>query len=84
MEAPPVTAKPSPTAQIDAVRFSTAYASPSIRRFARELGVDLGAVTGSGRKQRIVKQDVQAFVKHSLQNVATRSHHQAAVRGVQA
>lgn len=42
---------------------SRAYASPSIRKFARELGVDLGLVTGSGRKRRIVKSDVQAFVK---------------------
>jgi pyruvate dehydrogenase E2 component (dihydrolipoyllysine-residue acetyltransferase) len=40
-----------------------AYASPSIRKFARELGVDLGLVSGSGRKGRIVKSDVQAFVK---------------------
>jgi len=67
------TVKPSPTASIDEVSFSTAYASPSIRRFARELGVDLGAITGSGRKQRIVKQDVQSFVKQSLQSVDSTS-----------
>jgi pyruvate dehydrogenase E2 component (dihydrolipoamide acetyltransferase) len=36
------------------------YASPSVRRVARELGVDLTAVTGSGRKGRITKEDVQA------------------------
>lgn len=40
-----------------------AYASPSVRRFARELGVDISLVKGSGRKQRILKSDVQAFVK---------------------
>ncbi len=40
------------------------YASPAVRRVARELGVDLHAVTGSGRKGRITKEDVQAFVEH--------------------
>jgi pyruvate dehydrogenase E2 component (dihydrolipoamide acetyltransferase) len=39
------------------------YASPAVRRFARELGVDLSRVKGSGRKQRIVRDDVTAFVK---------------------
>ncbi len=38
------------------------YASPAVRRVARELDVDLHEVTGSGRKGRITKQDVQAFV----------------------
>jgi len=42
------------------------HASPTIRRFARELGVDLQLVTGSGRKGRILKSDVQAFVKQRL------------------
>jgi pyruvate dehydrogenase E2 component (dihydrolipoamide acetyltransferase) len=42
------------------------YASPSVRVFARELGVDLGRVTGSGRKARITREDVQAFVKRAL------------------
>ena len=39
------------------------YASPSVRRFARELGVGLAEVPGSGRKGRILKDDVQSFVK---------------------
>ncbi|MGV6818567.1 MAG: dihydrolipoyllysine-residue acetyltransferase [Thiotrichales bacterium] len=56
----------SPTANIDEVSFSSAYASPSVRRFARELGVDLGQVKGSGRKGRIIREDVQAFVKKAL------------------
>jgi len=43
-----------------------AHASPSVRRLARELGVDLALVPGSGRKGRITKEDVQAFVKASL------------------
>jgi pyruvate dehydrogenase E2 component (dihydrolipoamide acetyltransferase) len=38
------------------------YASPAVRRVARELGVDLHSVSGSGRKGRITKDDVQAFV----------------------
>ncbi len=59
-------AKPSPTAMIDEVRFEKAYASPSVRRFARELGVDLGQVEGSGRKGRILKEDVKQFVKRAL------------------
>ncbi|MGF1546301.1 MAG: dihydrolipoyllysine-residue acetyltransferase [Thiotrichales bacterium] len=61
-----VSLRPSPTAQIDKAKFAAAYASPSIRRFARELGVDLGRVQGSGRKGRILKEDVQGFVKLAL------------------
>ncbi|MCU7959704.1 MAG: dihydrolipoyllysine-residue acetyltransferase [gamma proteobacterium symbiont of Bathyaustriella thionipta] len=43
-----------------------AHASPAVRRFARELGVDLSRISGSGAKNRIVKDDVQNFVKQSL------------------
>ncbi|MBI2319365.1 MAG: E3 binding domain-containing protein, partial [Betaproteobacteria bacterium] len=39
------------------------HASPSVRKFARELGVDLGPVKGKGPKGRILREDVQAFVK---------------------
>ncbi len=39
------------------------HASPSIRRFARELGVDLSRVKGTGPKERILKEDVQGYVK---------------------
>jgi pyruvate dehydrogenase E2 component (dihydrolipoamide acetyltransferase) len=42
------------------------HASPSVRKFARELGVDLSRVQGSGPKGRIVHADVQAFVKSRL------------------
>lgn len=61
--APSNAPKVSPTAQIDEVSFKRAYASPSVRRLARELGVDLGKVTGSGRKQRILKEDIFTHVK---------------------
>ena len=46
--------------------FLRAHASPSIRKFARELGVDLSQVHGSGRKERITKEDVQESVKQAL------------------
>ncbi len=42
---------------------SASHASPSVRLFARELGVDLSRVTGSGHKGRITKEDVQSFIK---------------------
>ncbi|MDX1285632.1 MAG: 2-oxo acid dehydrogenase subunit E2, partial [Draconibacterium sp.] len=42
------------------------FASPSVRRFARELGADLNLVNGSGAKGRILKEDVQNFVKSQL------------------
>ncbi len=44
------------------------HASPAIRRFARELGVTLGAVRGSGPNGRITRDDVQSFVKQTLAN----------------
>jgi len=48
---------------IDEASFGTAHASPSVRKFARELGVNLGSVKGSGEKGRILLDDVKAFVK---------------------
>ncbi|MDQ7050333.1 MAG: dihydrolipoyllysine-residue acetyltransferase [Enterobacterales bacterium] len=42
------------------------HASPSVRRFARELGADLSKVSGSGPKGRILKDDVQSFIKFEL------------------
>ena len=42
------------------------HATPSLRRFARSLGVDLAEVTGTGRKGRILEEDVKAFVKQRL------------------
>jgi pyruvate dehydrogenase E2 component (dihydrolipoamide acetyltransferase) len=48
---------------IDEASFGTSHASPSVRKFARELGVNLGSVRGSGEKGRILVDDVKAFVK---------------------
>jgi pyruvate dehydrogenase E2 component (dihydrolipoyllysine-residue acetyltransferase) len=48
---------------IDEASFGSAHASPSVRKFARELGVNLGSVKGSGDKGRILAEDVKAFVK---------------------
>lgn len=64
--APAAESRPSPTANIDPVSFKLAHASPAVRKFARELGVDLSKVTGSGRNERIVKEDVQCFVKQVM------------------
>jgi pyruvate dehydrogenase E2 component (dihydrolipoamide acetyltransferase) len=46
--------------------FARAHASPSVRRFARDLGVDLVRVKGTGPKERVLKEDVQSFVKGEL------------------
>ena len=63
--APPAAAAAAPRAETsEAAR--TAHASPSVRKFARELGADIGKITGSGPKGRVLKEDVQAFVKQSL------------------
>ena len=64
---------PAPAAgggSIDEKAFSTAYASPSVRKFARELGADLGKVKGTGPKGRITHEDVKAHVKRLLTSPA--------------
>ncbi|HEY7638426.1 MAG TPA: 2-oxo acid dehydrogenase subunit E2 [Steroidobacteraceae bacterium] len=66
---------PAPAARAAAVTineagFATAHASPSVRKFARELGVDLGGVKGSGLKGRITPDDVKAWVKQALKGGA--------------
>ena len=53
-------------ATIDEKAFSKAYASPSVRKFARELGADLGRIKGTGVKGRITQDDVKAHVKGIL------------------
>ena len=64
-----VTATASPSAGKLEMPASTAglpHASPSVRKFARELGVDLALVKGTGVKERIVQEDIQNFVKQAL------------------
>jgi pyruvate dehydrogenase E2 component (dihydrolipoamide acetyltransferase) len=59
----------SPTAsypEVDASGKNLPHASPSVRKFARELGVDLRLVQGSGAKQRITQDDVRGYVKQAL------------------
>ncbi|PSQ91413.1 MAG: branched-chain alpha-keto acid dehydrogenase subunit E2 [Proteobacteria bacterium SW_6_67_9] len=67
---PPSPPRSSPTEHIPAEEQRNAHASPGVRRFARELGVELTRVQGSGRKGRIRYDDVKAFVKESMQRPA--------------
>ncbi|HKR34230.1 MAG TPA: 2-oxo acid dehydrogenase subunit E2 [Steroidobacteraceae bacterium] len=74
-KAPEAPAAPAPVARtapvtINEAGFATAYASPSVRKFARELGVDLGSVKGTGIKGRITPDDVKAWVKQALKSGA--------------
>jgi len=67
---PPVQQQPVPAPNslpsIDEFGFSTAHAGPSVRKLARELGVNLADVNGSGPKNRVLHDDVKAFVKAIL------------------
>jgi pyruvate dehydrogenase E2 component (dihydrolipoamide acetyltransferase) len=64
---PPMRHIPQPQrSDLPVADFSQVHAGPAVRRFARELGVDLTKVAGSGRKGRVVKSDVKAFVKQQL------------------
>ncbi len=58
---------------LDEDGFLAAYASPAVRRFARELGVELGRVHGTGRSGRILREDVQGFVKEALATPAPQA-----------
>lgn len=68
-------------AKVDEASFKSAHASPSVRKFARELGVDLGKVKGSGPKGRIVASDVQGFVKSVLSGAITAATNAPAASG---
>ena len=63
----PVRTQPASLPPINEAGFGKAHAGPSVRKFARELGVDLSRVKGSGRKDRITEDDVKAFVKAVMQ-----------------
>ncbi len=62
----PAQAKAAPGTNTDEPGFARAHASPSIRKLARELGVDLAKVRGTGEKGRISDVDVKAYVKRVL------------------
>lgn len=63
--------KPHPALNIDHDNFKKAHASPAIRKFARELGVDLTKVKGEGRNGRILKENVQDYIKQILREGST-------------
>ena len=67
---PKVSVQPSSSGSDDA---SDLYVGPAVRKLAREFGVDLKAVKGSGPKGRIVKEDLQAYVSQRLADPATRA-----------
>ena len=72
--APEVKAAPSvPTSSDTPVQHGKSHASPSIRKFSRELGVDLAQVQGSGPKGRVVLEDVQGFVKGVMRGAVSAS-----------
>ncbi|HEX5354402.1 MAG TPA: dihydrolipoyllysine-residue acetyltransferase [Rhodanobacteraceae bacterium] len=70
-EAGPHRAPPIPFDSESVMPDKVPYASPAVRAFARELGVDLGRVTGSERGGRITREDVQKFVKSVMAGGAT-------------
>jgi pyruvate dehydrogenase E2 component (dihydrolipoamide acetyltransferase) len=61
---PAATTNPNPTAHGELM--GNSHASPSVRKFARELGVQVALVKGSGPKGRITQEDVQAFIKAAM------------------
>ncbi len=60
--------RPSPTASLapEPAPRPVSHATPAIRRYARELGVDPAKVKGTGRKGRVVREDISGFVKNAL------------------
>ena len=58
------------------------HASPATRRFARELGADLRTVRGSGPKGRILKQDIQDYVKNALSDTSAQTVNDASTSGI--
>ena len=60
------------SAPVNEAGFAKAHAGPSARKLARELGVDLSLVKGSGNKGRITKDDIKAFVKAAMQGGAAK------------
>ncbi|OEE57896.1 pyruvate dehydrogenase complex dihydrolipoyllysine-residue acetyltransferase [Enterovibrio norvegicus FF-33] len=73
---------PAPAASADFVdNDEYAHASPVVRRLAREFGVNLSKVKGSGRKSRILKEDVQSYVKDALKRLESGAAASASGKG---
>jgi len=70
-KAPSVPADAAPP--VDSESFKKAHASPSVRALARELGVDLSRVKGSGPKDRVLREDVQKYVKEVMSGASAAS-----------
>lgn len=70
--APQAASKPEPKSTLAPAAASSpgkaVHAGPAVRKLAREMGVDLGQVTGTGPKDRILKEDVHAWVKQRLES----------------
>jgi len=79
--APVVAAKPSAAVAEAPVSNAKVHAGPAVRLLAREFGVPLAEVTGTGPKGRIVKEDVQAYVKAQLQQTKAAPAGAGAVTG---
>ena len=58
---------------INSTKHSAVYASPSVRKMSRSLGVDLNDVQGSGRKNRILKEDLEEYVKNKMSSPSQNS-----------
>ncbi len=81
-EAPAAAAPAAPAATGDFKENDEyAHASPVVRRLAREFGVNLSKVKGSGRKSRILKEDVQAYVKDALKRLESGAGAAASGKG---